>query len=184
MSKPVLSYARPDTRSTFQANEHDIYIDNGPVPLHKWICWLIAALFIALPFVQALLSHTIPFAWGDPGQVRWTKWLLYVLLILCLMFVSVQSSSVRIDLVALRVISASRVGLYHCEETAPLSKFDRVALDRDSEGASLVRLAGKDGTSIEVMSGRNRRDTIRAAKEIASRLSLPLDGYNPEEEWS
>lgn len=182
-TRSTLNYAQRDTDSWFQCNEHAIHLHTGRALFISCIGWAMAAFFLFLPLVRTLIYGDEFLDFDGTAKARWFGLFIWLFVIFLCVSAGFQWSTVRIDLSARRVTRTGRWGPFRGTLSEPLHKFDRVVLESDSEGSLRVELRGSSDECVLLLSEHSRRESIHVAQEVASRLGLPVLGFNPDDEW-
>ncbi len=177
-TKLILPYARPDTDASFQCNEGLICIYNSHGRGHAYFGWTIAACLIVFPLTRTFLPGTTWFAFDERGAEGWFGMLAYLFTIFACVSTGFWWSTVKIDLRASQIERRSRWGPFSRRTVEPLSVFHTLRLSR-YDGDNTVELEGSQ--NMQIVWGRKRKETVRIARELASRVSLPLVGEDEDE---
>lgn len=131
-------------------------------------------LLVVLPLFRRWLPGHISLVFDEPGREGWFGLVIYLFVIYVTISAGFTWSTIRIDLVAQCIAFERRVGLYRRLRSAPLSCFTGVVFDDGTEGDPRIRLIGCDEWTIAW--GRRHRDALAIAREVSSRLAIPLTG--------
>jgi hypothetical protein len=178
-TKPILPYAGRDTDASFQCNENLIYIHNSNGRLHGYIGWTIAAFLSVFPLVRAFVPGKTWFPFDEPGAAGWLGLVVYLFAVFACISAGFWWSTIRANLKTGQVERTSRWGPFRRHTIAPLTAFSEVRLERDSDGDTTVELAGLQ--QIQIAWGRNRKESVRIAREFAARVSLPVVGETEDD---
>jgi hypothetical protein len=182
-SKSTLNYAQRDTNSWFQCNQDTIHIYTSEPRWSSYVLWAIAAFFLFLPLVRTLVYGDEFLDSRGTWPARWFSLFIWLFVVFLCVSAGFQWSTVRIDLSVRRVTRTGRWGPFRGTVSEPLHKFDRVVLESESEGSLRVDLRGGEDECVLLLSEHSWRESVHVAQEVASRLGLPLEGYDPDDEW-
>jgi hypothetical protein len=179
MTKPILPYAGRDTDASFQCSESLIYIHNSNGWVHRYLVWAIAAFLIAFPLVRAFVPGRTWFAFDEQGARGWFGLAVYLFAVFACISAGFWFSTVRANLETRQIERTSRWGPFRTHTVAPLTAFEEVRLERDSDGDTTIELVGSQ--RMQIAWGRNRRESVRIAREFAARVALPVAGETEDD---
>lgn len=166
--------AHNDMRESFRCTEHLISIHNSNGRTHRYLVWGSAALLIVFPLVRAFVPGTIWFAFDEHGAGGWFGLIVYLFAIFACISAGFWWSTIRMDLKTLQVEHTRRWGPFRTQTVVPLTAFEQVKMERDSDGDITVELVGSQ--QMQIVWGRTRTESVRIAREVSARTSLPLVG--------
>lgn len=175
-TNPIPPHGGRDRDASFQCSEGAIFIHNQNSRSQAYMGWATAAFLIIFPLVRARLPGRAWIAFDEPGAAGWFGLLVYVFAIFSCVSIGFWWSTIRVDLVSRRIVRDRRWGPFRSCRTALVEDFDRVVLESDSDGVTTVDLVGSQ--RLRIVWGRPRAESIPLAKEVASRITLPLVGVD------
>lgn len=178
-AKSILPYAGSDTDASLQCNEDLIYIHNSNGWVHRYLVWASAAFLIVFPLVHVFVPGDAWFAFDEPGAGGWFGLVGYLFAVFGCISAGFWFSTVQANLKTRQIERTSRWGPFRTHTVTPLTVFEEVRLELNSDGETMIELVGSQ--RMQIAWGRNRKESVRIARQFAARVSLPVAGETEDD---